>query len=409
MKRLLAYSHDTYGLGNIRRMLGVCNHLVEAIPDLSILLISGSPMVHSFRIKNGIDYIKLPCLSRTSAEGYAAKSIGIDLEETVQMRSNLILHTANSFKPDVILVDKKPYGVEHELRETLDYVHANLPDTKLALLLRDVLDSAEATTAVWRKNHYYEAVRKFYDLVLVAGLQGVFDLSKEYRFPCAAQAKVRFCGYLGQDEKPRRRAELRRELNPQTDKLVLVTVGGGEDGFDLLKNYLTALSPRGDAQGFDSVIVCGPEMAPQRRAEIIALAARRAHVQVREFVSDMVGHMDAADVVVSMGGYNTVCELLSLHKHAVIVPRAKPVEEQWIRAQRMANLGLFRVIHPDCVTPANLRAAVDELIRRHDEQPMPPSLDLDGLPKIAGHIAGLLSQVSEEIRRPRLAGQRYIA
>ncbi len=409
MKRLLAYSHDTYGLGNIRRMLGVCNHLVDAIPDLSILLISGSPMVHSFRIKSGIDYIKLPCLSRTKAEGYAAKSIGIDLQETVQMRSNLILHTANSFKPDVVLVDKKPYGVEHELRETLDYLHTNLPDTKLALLLRDVLDSAEATTAVWRKNHYYEAVRKFYDLVLVAGLQGVFDLSKEYRFPCAAKDKVRFCGYLGQDEKPRHRVELRRKLNLQTEKLVLVTVGGGEDGFDLLKNYLAGLSPRGGAQGFDSVIVCGPEMAPERRADIERLAAGRAHVQVREFVTDMVGHMDAADVVVSMGGYNTVCELLSLAKHAVIVPRAKPVEEQWIRAQRMANLGLFRVIHPDFVTPANLRGAIDELIQRHDEQPRPPSLDLDGLPKIAGHIAGLLSEVSEVARQPRLARQRSIA
>jgi len=409
MKRLLAYSHDTYGLGNIRRMLGVCNHLVDAIPDLSILLISGSPMVQSFRIKSGIDYIKLPCLSRTKAEGYAAKSIGIDLDETVEMRSNLILYTANSFKPDVVLVDKKPYGVEHELRETLNYLHTNLPDTKLALLLRDVLDSAEATTAVWRKNHYYEAVRKFYDLVLVVGLQGVFDLSKEYHFPCVTKDKVRFCGYIGQDDKPQHRTQLRRELNLQTEKLALVTVGGGEDGFDLLKNYLAGLSPRGSAQPFDSLIVCGPEMAPQRRAEISKIAASRAHVQVREFVDDMLGYMDAADVVVSMGGYNTVCELLSLHKHAVIVPRAKPVEEQWIRAQRMANLGLFRVIHPDYVTPANLRGVVDELICRNADQPALPSLDLDALPKIAGHIADLLSEGSEAGQQPYQLRQRYIA
>ncbi len=231
MKRLLAYSHDTYGLGNIRRMLAVCNHLVDAIPDLSILLISGSPMVHSFRIKSGIDYIKLPCLSRTKADGYAAKSIGVDLKETVDLRSDLILQTASRFKPDVLLVDKKPYGVEHELRDTLNYLHTNLPDTKLALLLRDVLDSAEATTAVWKKNRYYEAVRKFYDLALVVGLQEVFDLSKEYRFPCSTKDKVRFCGYIGQHDKPQHRTELRREFNLKTEKLVLVTVGGGEDGY----------------------------------------------------------------------------------------------------------------------------------------------------------------------------------
>ncbi len=163
---------------------------------------------------------------------------------------------------------------------------------------------------------------------------------------------------------------------------------------DLLKNYLCGLNPCGSAQAFDSLIVCGPEMAPQRRADIGQIAAGRAHVQVREFVNDMLGYIDAADVVVSMGGYNTICELLSLHKHAVIVPRAKPVEEQWIRAERMANLGLFRVIHPDFVTPANLRGAVAELIGVNGKQSLPPSLDLAALPHIAGHIARLLSDAS---------------
>jgi len=62
MKRLLVYSHDTFGLGNIRRMLCICEYLLEALPTLSILLVSGSPMVHSFRIPRRLDYIKLPCL-----------------------------------------------------------------------------------------------------------------------------------------------------------------------------------------------------------------------------------------------------------------------------------------------------------------------------------------------------------
>jgi predicted glycosyltransferase len=42
-----------------------------------------------------------------------------------------------------------------------------------------------------------------------------------------------------------------------------------------------------------------------------------------------------------------VGEILSLRKRAVVVPRTQPVEEQWIRAQRMAELGLFAAIHPD--------------------------------------------------------------
>ena len=78
MKRLLFYSHDTYGLGNIRRTMSICKFLMSSIPDLSILIISGSPMVHSFRIPEGIDYVKLPCLTRSTRDGYSSKFLNED-------------------------------------------------------------------------------------------------------------------------------------------------------------------------------------------------------------------------------------------------------------------------------------------------------------------------------------------
>jgi predicted glycosyltransferase len=77
----------------------------------------------------------------------------------------------------------------------------------------------------------------------------------------------------------------------------------------------------------------------------------------------MMSLMAACDVAVSMGGYNTVCELLTLRKRAVVVPRAQPGVEQTIRAERMAALGLLRAIDPDTLSPAVLlRAIQDELL-----------------------------------------------
>jgi len=64
MKKILVYSHDTYGLGNIRRMLSVVEHLVKNDPDVCALILSGSPMMQAFRLSPRIDYIKLPCLTR---------------------------------------------------------------------------------------------------------------------------------------------------------------------------------------------------------------------------------------------------------------------------------------------------------------------------------------------------------
>ncbi|THJ20946.1 MAG: hypothetical protein CAF44_010345, partial [Nitrospira sp. CG24D] len=114
MKRLLIYSHDTFGLGNIRRIMNIATYLHRAIPDISILIVTGSPMIQSFRIPKGIDYIKLPCLSRTARDGYSAKYLDSTIGDVIRLRSDLILSAVLNFKPDVMLVDKKPYGVKHE-------------------------------------------------------------------------------------------------------------------------------------------------------------------------------------------------------------------------------------------------------------------------------------------------------
>lgn len=395
MKRLLAYSHDTYGLGNIRRMLAVCNYLSDAIPELSILMVSGSPMVQSFRVKKGIDYIKLPCLSRTEADGYAVKALEADLNATVSLRSDLILRTVASFKPDLILVDKKPFGVERELWSALNYVQAHLPETKLVLLLRDVLDGVESTVNVWKKQGYHDVLRRLYDLVLVVGTAAVFDAVKEYCFPPAVAEKVKFCGYIKKESEGERREALRKRLELHTDKLVLVTVGGGEDGYHLLASYLAGLAELGE-QTFDTVLICGPEMPVSQRATLREAAAQYPKVQVREFVDDMLSYMDAADLVVSMGGYNTLSELISLQKRAIVVPRVMPVEEQWIRAQRMARLGLFEVIRPDALTPAILMNAVVEILYGAESKHRGSPLDLDALPRIAQHVNTLLSDLSSK-------------
>jgi predicted glycosyltransferase len=145
--KLLVYSHDAYGLGNIRRMLEICQHLLQTIPNLSILLLSGSPMLQGFRLPQGLDYIKLPCLNRGEEGNLSAKYLKMDTQATVQMRGDLILTTALNFKPDLVLVDKKPYGLKDELKETIHVLKDICPNTRWVLLLRDILDHPDRRMA----------------------------------------------------------------------------------------------------------------------------------------------------------------------------------------------------------------------------------------------------------------------
>src|SRR5207245_10764269 len=92
--------------------------------------------------------------------------------------------------------------------------------------------------------------------------------------------------------------------------------------------------------------------------------------------------------VIAMGGYNTICEVLSFEKHALIVPRVKPKPEQWIRAQRMRELGLLEVLHPDKLNP---RALTEWLARELGPPPASRSrVDFGGLSRIPDLLAELL-------------------
>ena len=392
MNRLMVYSHDTYGLGNLRRMLSICQYLSSSIPDLSILLISGSPMAHSFRLPRRLDYIKLPCLTRTEREGYSVRSLGLSLTETIRLRSDLILSAASNFKPDLLLVDKKPSGIKNELEVTLRYVKSELPETRHVLILRDILDAPEATIGVWERQGYHEVIESFYDLVLVLGMAEIFDPRLEYRFPDAAAARVRFCGYLKPQPGRKSREEIRKEFDlADREQLVLVTPGGGEDGYRLLATYLDGLALMPSTYHIHSHIVCGPEMAGSERDKLHQAAAAVPAVSLCEFTDDLMGYIGAADVVISMGGYNTICEILTSRKRAIVVPRVKPVQEQWIRAERMSRLGLFRCIHPDDLTPAGLIGLlVSELDSDTASDTPVARLDLAAQTRIVAWISTLL-------------------
>jgi predicted glycosyltransferase len=381
MKRILIYSHDTFGLGNIRRMLEVARHLVDSSPQVSVLVITGSPMLHAFRIPERVDYVKLPCLARDVEGCYAPRLQDMSMNETVRLRANLVRSAIAGFSPHLVLVDKKPFGVENELSGTLADLPGYVRRPKLVLLLRDILDSPEATTPVWRRQGYFEAIDTYYDQVLVVGSPDIFDLRREYAFPPFAAAKVRFCGYISRQPGRVTRAEVRRRLSvADAEPLVLVTPGGGQDGYDLIDTCLQSLLALPPAQCPRTHIVCGPELNASSRNALERAAAQLPQVSVQDFSDDMMSLMAAADVVLSMGGYNTVCELLTLHKRMIVVPRVRPVQEQRIRAERMAARGLLRMLHPDQLTPAALwHALQSELAAWSSHAPLPRLRAMSGL------------------------------
>jgi len=382
--RLMVYSHDTFGLGNVRRMLAICKHAKATIKDLSILIVSGSPMLQSFRVEPGIDYIKLPCLKRTEWGELGVRFLDLDVNEIVRLRRELILSTVMSFRPDIVFVDKKPDGLAGELEPSLRHIKCSLFNTRIHLVLRDILDAPRVTVEDWTRHSYFNILRWYYDDVLVLGDQKIFDVCEEYQFPPGLREKVHHCGYVQRELPERSRTEIRKELAVEEGEfLVLVTTGGGEDGYQVLAASMAATSNLAKWLPIKTLLVTGPELRPAESRTIRRAARSCANLQVIEFTDDLMSYMQAADVVISMAGYNTICELLTLGKRCITVPRVRPVEEQKIRAERLAELATFRIILPDELTPQLLESALEEELQtKQSGVPVGSAIDLGALPRI---------------------------
>ncbi|WP_051038837.1 glycosyltransferase family protein [Chamaesiphon minutus] len=202
-------------------------------------------------------------------------------------------------------------------------------------------------------------------------------------------SKSLFCGYIRRQQASKHPEVLRRELKlAPGERCVLVTAGGGEDGYPLIHAYLEGLATLPTDYALKSLVVCGPEMSTAERAKLFQMATQHPQVTISEFTDDLMSYIEVADAVVAMGGYNTFCEILTAQKPSIIIPRVKPTEEQVIRATKMAQMGLLEMIHPNELTPAVL---IDKLVHQLNNPGYYTSnikkVDLDALPRITQGIA----------------------
>ena len=366
-RRILIYSHDSFGLGHLRRCRAIAHALVEAHKGLSVLILSGSPIIGSFDFRARVDFVRVPGVIKLRNGEYTSLNLLIDIEQTLAMRGSIIRHTADIFDPDVFIVDKEPLGLRGEVLDTLLMLKAR--GTHLVLGLRDVLDESALLVPEWRRKRAMPVVNEVYDEIWVYGLAEVFDPLASLEPSPAVRAKTTFTGYLPRSVAPGAPAEL-----PEAPYL-LVTTGGGGDGAALIDAVLAAYeSPRPPSPA--AVLVLGPFMAPEDQARTAERVARLERVSATVFESHIEALYAGAAGVVAMGGYNTFCEILSFDKPALIVPRTIPRKEQLIRANRARELGLVDMLTDEAARdPATMAAALERLPRR----PPPSAVVIPGL------------------------------
>jgi predicted glycosyltransferase len=187
---------------------------------------------------------------------------------------------------------------------------------------------------------------------------------------------------------------------------LLVTPGGGGDGAGLIEWVLRAYESN-EFIPYPALLVLGPFMPREQRADFIARCARLKRVEAITFEANMEHLVANAVGVVAMGGYNTFCEILSLNKRAIIVPRTAPRMEQFIRATRAEELGLVRVLMDDGRMDA---AQMASALRTLPSQALPSNVVVPGLLEGLHNVNRLVAPWIEQrdLQAPQAAamGQR---
>jgi predicted glycosyltransferase len=390
--KVLMYSHDTFGLGHLRRSRTIAHALADHFPDLEVSIISGSPVVDAFWFHERVSYVQIPAAQKLSNGEYSSGNSNHSFEETLAAREAIIRAAAERLRPDMVIVDKEPLGLGREMLRTLRWLKAQ--GTIAVLGLRDVLDAPELLQVEWERKQNTVLTEEIYDEIWVYGPGSFYNPLSSVELNDESQARTRYTGFLARSLPPMDDGTARRFGSGY----ILVTAGGGGDGYELMAAALKAVKRRPDSSD-RYLFVLGPFMTERQRFEITARASFLANVEIVDFHVNVETLVANAAAVVGMCGYNTFCEVMSFDKPALFVPRTAPRREQSIRAHRAAEFGWVDVLDIEqAKSPSRLMAAIDRL----KSNPLPSQAvarpDLDGLSRVCA-----LTEILFEQRNERMA------
>ncbi len=373
--RVLIYSHDTFGLGHLRRSRAIANALVASAPGTSVVIISGSPVIGNFEFGSGVDYVRVPGVTKLPNGDYTSLNLNVDIDEATALREALIRETAERFDPDLFIVDKEPTGFRGEIMPALSLLAAR--GTRLVLGVRDVMDDPALLVPEWERKGALAALEEFYDEIWVYGLKDIYEPLAALPLSDAALSRLRYTGYLHR-EMPQE-SGLARYPKITRGPFILVTTGGGGDGEDLIDWVISAYEADSTLE-IPALICFGPFLGRDARRQFMERVQRHPKLDAIAFDNKIEVLIRRAVGVVAMGGYNTFCEVLSFDQRALIVPRSTPRLEQTIRARHAQKLGLVTAL-PDTQTgdPMLMARHLHDLpSQKRPSEVMVPGL-LDGL------------------------------
>ncbi|MEM9907684.1 MAG: glycosyltransferase [Cyanobacteria bacterium P01_D01_bin.44] len=378
MKRLLFYCQHILGMGHLIRSMEIVRGLTH---DFEVCFINGGEVVQGFQVPPSVQVINLPAI-KTDTEFRELQPVDstLSLVEVQTLRQQQLLKVLDSFQPDVLMIELFPFGRRRFSFELIPLIEsARAQNTKVVCSLRDIVvtkrDQARHEAKICR------LMDQYFDQLLIHGDPSLHPLEESFSRVNDLDCDVHYTGYVVQQPENTRLTIVDQIALGKKAPMILVSVGGGRFGHELLDCVVKAARILEGKIPHRIQMFTGPFMPEEKFWDLKHAAQDRQNLHIHRYTPNLLAYMNKAELSVSMAGYNTTMNILTTGVRAMMLPfTGNDDQEQTMRVDRLAQLGRVRRLHPEDLDPGRFATA---LMNQLKQSPAALNFNLDGVTQTA--------------------------
>jgi predicted glycosyltransferase len=359
-------------MGHLFRSL----ELARAFSGHQVILIAGGREV-DIELPEHVSLVRLPGLYMDEKfTTLMAEDANQSVEFIQHQRKVILVSLFQQHRPDVFMIELYPFGrtiFGFELQPLLDWIHmGRFGDVKVVCSLRDILVEK-------RKQEFYEErvinmLHTYFDLLLVHSDDQLLTLDETFSRMSDIRIPVVYTGFVAPKANPAAGRQLRRELGiGSAEKLVVVSAGGGRSGYALLNCIMDAYPLIKQTGSIRVEMFAGPFREPDEFEKLAAKAVDG--IRIRHYTKRFLDYLSAADLSISLAGYNTCMNLIAARVPALIYPYSKQ-QEQPLRVAKIDKLIPMKILRDKDIEPQRISRYIHEMfLESRPAEPVPVNLD----------------------------------
>jgi predicted glycosyltransferase len=379
--KIIFYCQYVWGMGHLFRSIEVA----RALSDHEVILVAGGRKV-DIELPEHVTLVRLPGLYMDEQfTTLIPEDPDKKIEDIQKKRQEILFSLCQTHKPDLFIIELYPFGrtkFGFELQPLLDSIQqGRFGKIKVVCSLRDILVEKRDPKAYEARvlNH----LNAHFDLLLIHSDPAIMPLDETFGRVNDIRIPIFYTGFVTRKVKPAAGKKLRRELAiGRQEKLIVASAGGGRSGYTLLSNVIAAGHQLSNSQQIRLEMFTGPFRDDGEFKKLSANSTKR--IRIRRFTKRFLDYLTAADVSVSLAGYNTCMNLLVTRVPALVYPYRRQ-QEQPLRVEKIKNFLPIKILQDKDLNPISLGGHIQQMLGA----PRPSdgvSLNLDGAENSAGYL-----------------------